>query len=213
MTTISVELTFTESILGTKPIKSDVWKEYLAKRKIDTTPQDELSAAERLETDLEDKEAQGTAFQRDKNGNPMLWDYQIKGFFKDACKSLGKCPGMHSTSLKNAYKSIIDGTVFIQEREIPIEMPEGSEVGVCERPLRAMTQQGERVAIASSEEIPAGSKIRFTILLLQPAIYDAVIEWLDYGRLRGIGQWRNASHGRFTYEIKSATNVPNKIKR
>ena len=26
-------------------------------------------------------------------------------------------------------------------------------------------------------------------------------EWLDYGALRGIGQWRNSGKGRYTYEI------------
>ena len=25
-------------------------------------------------------------------------------------------------------------------------------------------------------------------------------EWLDYGRVRGIGQWRNSGKGRFTWE-------------
>ena len=29
----------------------------------------------------------------------------------------------------------------------------------------------------------------------------AVIEWLEYGYFRGIGQWRNSSKGRFCYEI------------
>lgn len=27
------------------------------------------------------------------------------------------------------------------------------------------------------------------------------MEWLDYGKLRGLGQWRNSGKGRFTYEI------------
>lgn len=29
---------------------------------------------------------------------------------------------------------------------------------------------------------------------------DAVREWLDYGMLRGLGQWRNSGKGRFTWE-------------
>jgi hypothetical protein len=33
------------------------------------------------------------------------------------------------------------------------------------------------------------------------AIYDLVIECLDYGKRRGIGQWRNSGKGRFTYEV------------
>ncbi len=27
-----------------------------------------------------------------------------------------------------------------------------------------------------------------------------VREWLTYGRLRGLGQWRNSGKGRFTFE-------------
>lgn len=27
------------------------------------------------------------------------------------------------------------------------------------------------------------------------------MEWLDYGKLRGLGQWRNSGKGRFTYEL------------
>jgi hypothetical protein len=30
---------------------------------------------------------------------------------------------------------------------------------------------------------------------------DTVMEWLDFGELNGLGQWRNGSYGRFTYEI------------
>lgn len=205
MKTISVELTFTESLLGTKPLKAEIFQEFVAKKKIGAVPKDELDANVRLEAEIEDRETQGTGFDRDASGNPILFDYQLRGQFKDACKALSKCPGMHSVAYKSNYKSLIDGTVFIQERQIPIELPEGATIGICERPLRAQTMQGERVALASSEEIPAGAKIRFTILLLQPALKNAVLEWLDYGRLRGLGQWRNGSHGRFTYVITGET--------
>ena len=38
-------------------------------------------------------------------------------------------------------------------------------------------------------------------------LYKKVVrEWLDYGQLRGIGQWRNSGKGRFTYiayEVKA----------
>jgi hypothetical protein len=26
-------------------------------------------------------------------------------------------------------------------------------------------------------------------------------EWLTYGALRGLGQWRNSGHGSFTYQL------------
>ena len=27
------------------------------------------------------------------------------------------------------------------------------------------------------------------------------MEWLDYGQLRGLGQWRNSGKGRFRYTL------------
>ena len=61
--------------------------------------------------------------------------------------------------------------------------------------------QGERVSLANSEEIPEGSTIEFEIKLLDKSLYGVVLEWLDYGELRGLGQWRNSGKGRFTYEL------------
>lgn len=51
---------------------------------------------------------------------------------------------------------------------------------------------GERIALSSSETVPAGSAIEFTIQCMVDSDMAAVIEWLDYGDLRGIGQWRNS---------------------
>jgi hypothetical protein len=61
--------------------------------------------------------------------------------------------------------------------------------------------QGERVSLASSEEIPAGAVIEFDITMLEDSLYDAIVEWLDYGRYSGIGQWRNSGRGRFIWEL------------
>ena len=88
--------------------------------------------------------------------------------------------------------------IFPCPREIPFEF-EG-EIGYCQRPLRAQTPQGEFVALAMSEEIPAGAKIHFEVNCLDEAHLAAVREWLDYGAWRGIGQWRNSGHGRFEWK-------------
>ena len=107
--------------------------------------------------------------------------------------------GTQSSKIK-AYKKEIDGLIFITDRENPIEF-EG-EVQTVQRPLRASTPQGERIALASSEAVPAGATLVFEVALLNPDAHkDLVIEWLDYGRLRGMGQWRNSGAGRFNYEL------------
>lgn len=58
-----------------------------------------------------------------------------------------------------------------------------------------------RVSLANSEQIPAGSTCEFEITCMDDAHEKAVLEWLDYGKLRGLGQWRNSGKGRFTYEL------------
>ena len=60
--------------------------------------------------------------------------------------------------------------------------------------------QGERVALSTSEQVPAGSTMDLDIVYLNDSLKDAIIEWLDYGLLRGLGQWRNSGMGRFSWE-------------
>ena len=138
-----------------------------------------------------------TVFPRLEDGTPFLWDYQIKGFFKDACGVLRKVPGKRSSKIK-AYKKEIDGLIFPQPRKIPLAL--SGPVRECQRPLRAQTAQGERVSLSMSEEVPEGSAVEFDVVCLDDGQADNVREWLDYGALRGIGQWRNSGKGRFTWE-------------
>ena len=98
-----------------------------------------------------------------------------------------------------AYKKAIDGLIFVYPREIPYDL-HGLKMGYCERPLRASTPQGERVSIAKSESVPAGSTAEFEIECLDPSLEAMVRECLDYGTKRGLGQWRNSGKGRYTWE-------------
>lgn len=108
-----------------------------------------------------------------------------------------KVTGSASSKIK-AYKKEIDGLIFIKERKIPIIFD--GEVGNCQRPLRGQTAQGERIALANSETVPAGATVEFTIQCMCDSHMNAVIEWLDYGKFRGIGQWRNSGKGKFEWE-------------
>ena len=73
------------------------------------------------------------------------------------------------------------------------------EEEIAENGVDAVTEKG-RTALASSETVPEGSVIEFTIIMLDERIEPLVRECLDYGALRGIGQWRNAGKGTFTWE-------------
>ena len=194
MKEIIVKLTFLEEVLGTASADKEIHDTFIASKAPDASSRKEeieaLSVEEVIEKSM-------TVFPRNADGKPIFWDYQIKGFFKDACGMLRKVPNSASSKIK-AYKKEIDGLIFVKEREIPIIFD--GEIGSCQRPLRAQTAQGERVALANSETVPAGSTIEFTIQLMCDTHEKAVREWLDYGVYRGIGQWRNSGKGKYEWE-------------
>jgi hypothetical protein len=194
MKKIKVKVTFTESVLGTASANPELHAEFIASKAPDAKTREE-EVADLGVDEVEKKDM--TVFPRLEDGTPFLYDYQIKGFFKNACGTLRNVSKTESSKIK-AYKKYIDGLVFVDERKIPLQF-EG-EVGNLQRPLRASTAQGERIALASSEECPIGTVIEFTISILKDDLEEAVIEWLNYGARNGIGQWHNSGHGRFTWE-------------
>lgn len=195
MITMTVKVTFQEELLGTASADPKVHETYIASNAPDAPSMKEEVEAVGAETVFEKSM---TVFPKDADGNPLIWDYQWKGYFKDAFGSLKKIPKSECGKIK-AYKKEIDGLVFVAPRKIPIQL--SGPMGICQRPLRAQTMQGERVALASSETVPAGSTVTFDIQLLLNSHKKAIIEALNYGKLRGFGQWRNSGKGRFTYEI------------
>jgi hypothetical protein len=164
---------------------------------------------------------QTTVFPRNTDGKLIegmpvdarfCYDYQWGGFLKESLqlgteigeKAMGK---LSKWTIRKAVASM----VFIAERRIPF-MFDGkpiTEVGMLERPLRAQTPQGERICLARSEAIPAGTTVEFTLTWFEnnntkstQRINEDALTWgLDYGKFKGFGQWRNGGYGRFTYEM------------
>ena len=192
---LKVKVTMFEEILGTASANPEIHEEFIASKAPDAPSREEEVAA--IGAD-EVFEKGMTVFPRDKDGNPIAWDYQWKGFFKDACGALRKVPGTACSKIK-AFKKEIDGLIFPEPRQIPILF--NGDMGICQRPLRGQTAQGERIALASSESIPAGATMTFDIRMLLPEHEKAIREMLNYGQLRGFGQWRNSGKGRFLYEV------------
>lgn len=192
---LKVKATFTEDILGTASANPEIHEEFIASKAPDAPSMEEEVAAVGAE---EVFEKGMTVFPKGKDGRPIAWDYQWKGFFKDACAALRKVPNSECGKIK-AYKKEIDGLIFVYPRQIPIEFD--GDMTICQRPLRGQTAQGERIALASSESIPAGATMTFDIEMMLPAHEKAVREMLKYGKKRGFGQWRNSGKGRFTFEI------------
>ena len=202
MKQIKVKITFTEPILGTSPSNQDIYREFIGSKAPDAAGiEDEVAA---IGADAVAEKSM-TVFPRLDDGTPFLYDYQIKGFFKDTCGGLRKVKGTVSEKIK-AYKKEIDKLIFPEPRTIPL-LFDGA-IRECQRPLRAQTAQGERVSLAMSEEIPAGAPCEFTVVCLCDDHEKAVREWLDYGRFSGIGQWRNSGKGRLVWdELDAEGNV------
>lgn len=189
-----VRLTMIRELLGTAPADPEVYSTYVG-----SLAPDALSKAEEVAAvgAAEVEEKSMTIFLRDEDGTPFVSDYQIKGFFKAACKALRYADEPKAKKLA-AYKGKIDSNVHIFPERIHLHMP--GPMGDCQRPLRASTAQGERVALARSEQAPRGTYIEFEIVCLSKEVQACLKDWLDYGKLYGLGQWRNSGKGRFEWE-------------
>jgi hypothetical protein len=194
MAQYKIEMTFLEPLIGTVPKDKEIYTSFIASKAPEKSD-DEVETVDQIE------DKGWTGFHSDADGKPFLFDYAIKGFFKDACSMLKRCSTSRSTKIK-AQKKIIDGLIFVSPRKIGIDL--SGPLEVLERPLRAQTAQGERIALARSDIAPSGSKITITVNVLGGIVLADLKEWLDYGRLRGIGQWRNAGYGAFEYKIEEA---------
>jgi hypothetical protein len=192
---MKIKIKLFEELLATKPDNPDVFADYVASKHPDGHPaKDELENAENVEQ-------RGTSVFHRQEDCPGIYDYQIKGFFKDACGAMNRFDkefrdGMDKLS---AYKSKIDGCIFVFPRFIPITIPEGGQISLCERPLIADTAQGRRVSVARSETVPPDSTLECEIEWFTKELGRWIQLWLDYGKLRGLGQWRNSGKGRFTW--------------
>lgn len=200
---MKIRMTFVEELLGSNCSDKDVYFEHIAKNSKDAEKiKEELEALPA--EDLMEKKV--TVFSRNSDRIPILWDYQIKGFFKEA---LGVQLDLMAEEGKPEVKfgktkvskwtlgRVVDKFIFVAPRQIPLLCGLGPN---CVRPLRAMTAQGPRVALAESETVSAGTSVELEIILLIPALTELIVKCLDYGALSGLGQWRNNGKGRFKWE-------------
>lgn len=211
MKLIHIKWTFLEGLLGTSTADEEIYRNYLASKAPSMELADEEAAVIAESESVDEQFARAlTIFPKLEDGTPFQYDYQVKGFFKDACGMLSRLTGkdpatgkkgkaVNESSKMKAFKKEIDGNIFVFPRKIPVVFD--GELEICQRSLRASTPQGERVALSASEEAPAGATMEFWVLCLNDSHVEAVLEWMDYGLLRGTGQWRNSGKGRFTYEV------------
>lgn len=123
---------------------------------------------------------------------------------------------LNAASKVDNYVSISPAYLIFTRSGEPIKSPDE----IYERPLRAMTMQGPRVSVTASETIHPAWSLDFDLELIhntgspksRALTFDAIDEAMEYGRFKGLGQWRNAQNGHFTFtscEIKEEKSDEN----
>lgn len=200
-----VTLNFITEMLGTVPKNQDVYEAHVLSKIADLGDE---AAAEELNTTENIEERGWTGFHVDENG-PFIFDYMIKGYLKNAARTMKKVAGSQTSNMR-AYIKVIDTLIFPRPRRLHLNIPDNAwienedgtrSLHTLSRPLRASTPQGDRVAVVKSDLVPAGTTVSFRLTVLDGAPEATLREWFDYGAWSGIGQWRNASYGRFTYDM------------
>jgi len=190
-----VRLIFTEDILGTWPADPDLHTRYISSK----APSPWLQSEEGDTLPDKTMDSGVTVFPCDDKGI-FLYNYHVKGFLKEAANVLKDQLGV-----KNA-RSKVDNYVFVVPRRLYL-LRDGSLIkepdGLLERPLRAQTMLGPRVALVASEYLKAPTALQFGLQIIQnkEITFEVVEALLQYGAMKGIGQWRNGGFGQFTYEI------------
>lgn len=102
---MKIRITLTEEVLGSSPSNEELLASYIASK----APTDDLTEQEVDNIKAQAAEERMTIFPKTADGTPFIYDYQIKGLFKDSCKALatagkaGYPGGKHCAALK-AYK-------------------------------------------------------------------------------------------------------------
>lgn len=165
-----------------------------------------------LKQTLAEVETQGTTvfFWNKELQRPMIGDHMILGFLKAAgeaiCRTKERKNGvfLHSGSFTS---SCISQYVRVKEQFITFDRDVRRDANghprYCQRSLRAMTAKGPRISLAKSEVVEAGANLAFTLRVMDkcPVTKAHLIEMFEYGELSGIGQWRGAGNGCFSFEM------------
>lgn len=188
-------LAFLEPILGSSSADPEIHSRFIAAKAPSTQDGDTETT---VIDDMDVKRKGLTVFPRDAIGL-FLYDYHIKGFLKEAGNTIKDSLGIKNLRNKlERYVFTRPRRIYLLRNGVPITGPDG----MLERALRAMTVQGERIALVSSERVDTPCEIQFSAEILEnkEKIGTEILEsLLEYGRYKGLGQWRNGSYGTFEW--------------
>lgn len=194
----------TTPILGSQPANPEIHSAYVASKAQNTEKGAEETG---MLPELSPDEKGTTVFLRYSDGGLCVSQHVIKGFLKEALTVL-------RSQIDITYpRAKVDDLVFVSPSYL--RLYRGGELikepdAKNERPLRAETMQGPRIGLACSEQVDEGWELTFTITMVEqtpgPKSKGVPLSWehiemaLDYGALKGLGQWRNGAYGSFKWE-------------
>lgn len=191
-------------ILGTQPADENLHSRFILSK----CPEDVEEDKNKIKTYAEEEAKSLTVFSVGEDDAPVLPAYHVQGFFKEALNNLKdqNTIGQPRKKVDNFLFVDPDLIYFYRDNKMIME-PDN----VRERPLRTEYMGSELSALASSERILDPWEIEFTVRLIangkegsrskySPLTWDAIEDALSYGACKGLGQWRNAGNGRFTWE-------------
>lgn len=208
---LNVEIEFTEPLLATNSGNPELHREFIAKN----APEHEKVEEEMAALPAEEQVAKAmTVFAQDEKGL-FLWDYHWKGYIKENIGAFCEL-GMFKKLSKWTFKRAVDQSIFVLPRRCHL-MRNGKFItepdGQLQRPIRATTMQGDRVALANSERVDAGATTAIKVVLMasenaksvwSELTADVLKEVFARGALSGHGQWRGGGYGRFNCKISDA---------
>jgi hypothetical protein len=191
---------FTSEVLGSQPGRNDPASKFIRDRTRAEHPEVEVPPEEIESLPVEINKGTTGFFRSRNRKNVVFKSYQIKGMLKEAASQLNGID-----NIKN-LRSKVESTIFINPVDIPVEGVSVKDIGILERPLRAMTAQGPRVTLARSETIPSGGTLKCRMTVYQLPKFSAseslLRDVLDFSRTLGLGQWRNSNvYGQFDYKL------------
>ena len=194
---------FTEPVLGSQPGKNVAEEYLLAKARAQNPGLNTDDEAESL-TEDEALEKGTTVFHKHPEGRYLLFNYQQKGFVKEVARIFNGHQGVKN--MRNKVANLL----WVHPRRIYLNLPEGAEVDYLERPLRAETAQGPRVALARSEMLPAGTWFECYLRVYKSDLTEELLrDLLSFGRDQGLGQWRSSGiYGTFRYTLTALEKPP-----
>lgn len=207
-----VKLEMLTEILGSVSKNEDMYKYHAQDKarkkalKLGKELTDEQIAAEAKTMEEQFIEEKGWTGFHWYEGKPVLWSYVIKGFMKEAIEGCRRFDGSECSKL-SAYKKLVTQAVFVYPMLISLSVPDNPEgpedLPTLSRSLRAQTAQGERITLAKSDALRPGTTLEFELWVGSSKLSLPVLEevFCEYGKLKGLGQWRSGDKGKFKAEL------------